>query len=64
MRSLLDAEREIAAILKRVELDTGALVESIEVRDTDVTTLLDNGVRIRREVHIALRRNPGAGWDV
>lgn len=61
-KQLAQAEAEIARVLAALEKDTDSLIESIELFDTEVTTLNDDRQQLQRRVVIKLRRNPGSNW--
>lgn len=62
MRSIQEAETQIEKILQALEIETDALVEAIELRQTDVTKLMDARERVRMSVQISLKRQPGHEW--
>jgi hypothetical protein len=55
------ATQRINDILRSLEVTTGSVVESIELRDLDVTTV-DGGPEILRSVQIEMKRSPGTKW--
>lgn len=56
------AETEIGLILKQLEIDTGALVESVAVKDHDATTYEDTKRQTVAHVEIEMRHVPGRRW--
>ena len=56
------AEEEIGWLLKELEQETGAVVESIELVDLDVTTIEMDRPKVRRSVSISMKRIPGTEW--
>jgi hypothetical protein len=56
-------ERQIAALLARLEGLTGCYVEGVHIRDDDVTTIADREVVRARRVVIDLKRAPGSRWE-
>jgi hypothetical protein len=62
-RLIKQAESEISAILAKLERDTGAVVESISVRDIEVTTVGDSRREIVRKVVVETCRPPGTNWS-
>jgi len=55
------ATQRINDTLRDLEAATGSVVESIELRDLDVTTV-DGGPEILRSVQIEMKRFPGTKW--
>ena len=60
--SLAEAEARISKILSQVEKQFGALVQAIEIRDVEVTTMDDDRRQIRRRPVIILQTVPGSNW--
>lgn len=58
------AELEIARILKQLEIDTGSVVECVDLIDFDTTGVDDDRLRITRHVQLTLKRLPGTNWSV
>lgn len=56
------AENKIATILAQLEAETGMLLESIQVRDLEVTTYKDQRPQWLRRVVIEMKRLPGTRW--
>jgi hypothetical protein len=56
------SERAIALILKELEQASGALVESVDIVDVDVTTISDTRQILDRRVSIKLKPVPGTNW--
>jgi hypothetical protein len=61
--TLDQAERAIADVLRRLEIDTGCVVDAISTTDIEVTTVEDERRQVRRRVVIELKRLPGQSWD-
>ncbi len=57
-----DAEREIEAILKRLELATGSVVRDVTLDDLEITQISDDRKKILRHVVIKMERLPGTEW--
>lgn len=57
-----DAEREIAAILKALEVETDCVVETVTLHDFEVTQMEDTRQMFSRRVVIELKRLPGHHW--
>lgn len=60
--NLKEAKSQINQILCQLEVATGSVVESIDLRDIDVTTVDGGGVELTRSVQIELKRLPGTKW--
>lgn len=60
---ITEAEKEISKVLARLEADTGMILDRIEVRDTEVTTIGDDRPQWLRRVAIEMKRLPGTRWD-
>lgn len=58
----LDAEQKIAGILKALEIETGEVIESIELAGIEVTTIGDDRRMFQQQVHIFSHRLPGHCW--
>jgi len=56
------AESRIAGILAALEIETDSTVESIDIRNLEVTTITDDRPQLRRAVVIKLYRHPGSQW--
>ena len=56
------AQNEIAAILKRVEEETGQVVKSIELEEIEVTALGEPKRRNIAQIKIGLYRFPARDW--
>jgi len=63
MNRVTKAEREIALILKQLELDTGSIVQELKLYDLDVTTMDDLDRMWQRRVEIEMWRQPGTKWE-
>lgn len=59
---LSKAEVGIAKILSLLEIETGTLVQAIEINDHEITALSDKRREIVRKVSIRLARLPGSSW--
>jgi hypothetical protein len=59
----LEAERAIAKILCDLEVATGALVESIALKDLDVTNVEDKREVWFTKVAVKMKRIPGRSWE-
>lgn len=57
------AEKEISAILMRLEQETGQIVEAIELIDLDVTNINHENQQLFRRASVTLKRLPGTQWD-
>jgi hypothetical protein len=55
--NVAEATKQINNILRDLEVSTGLVVESIELRDLDVTTV-EGGPEILRSVQIEMKRPP------
>jgi hypothetical protein len=62
MSVIRTAEREIAAILARLERETTSLVRAVEIRDVEVTGMMDDRRQLQRQVLIKLDPIPGSNW--
>lgn len=60
--SLENAEKQIARILAQLELSSGSLVEKVEIRTVDVTSITSKQSDYMMQVRIQLRRLPGHQW--
>lgn len=60
--TLDEAESAIAEILRKLEIDTQSLVDSISINDIEITQLDSDRKQFQRRVEIELRRNPGSNW--
>jgi hypothetical protein len=58
-----EAEREIASILARLERENDGYVETIAVKDIEVTTLDSDRKQIARSVQISFKPKPGSNWS-
>lgn len=56
------ATQQINDILRELEVSTGSVVESIELRDIDVTTVDSGEQQLVRSVAIEMKRLPGTKW--
>lgn len=56
------ATQRINDILRGLEVSTGSVVESIELRGIDVTTVDSGGEQLARSVAIEMKRLPGTKW--
>lgn len=55
---------EIAKILKRLEAETGTIVNRIQMRELDITAHGDSRGQRLCSVEIEMLRIPGHGWGV
>ena len=62
-RLISTAEGEIAKILAKLEADTGTVLDMIEVRDIEITTMGDDREQWLRRVIIEMKRLPGTRWN-
>lgn len=60
--AILKAQNEIAAILAKLETDTGSVVDRLEVRDIEVTNIDSVREEWVRSVIIEMKRLPGTQW--
>lgn len=58
------AQKQIAAILAKLEKEGDIVVKSIELDDIDVTKVGDDRRVMRRSVSIDCERLPGCDWDI
>lgn len=58
-----NAERQINSILADLEATTGCLVQSIELRDIEITAFGDERAQLLRGVRIELKPLPGTRWQ-
>jgi len=56
-------ERQIAALLARLESLTGCYVEGVDIHNRDATTISDRAAVHQRQVVITLMRAPGSRWE-
>lgn len=57
------AEREIAKIMAALESDTGMVLDTINVRDIEITEYGDDRQQLLRKVLIKMKRRPGTRWQ-
>ncbi len=57
-----EAARKIARILSELEVLTGNIVKSIELRGIEVTQMESKGREMQMHVQIELERSPGHHW--
>ena len=57
------AEIAIQKILCELEIGTGCIVESIYLKDIDMTGVNDDRVQLLRSIRIELKANPGTRWS-
>jgi hypothetical protein len=60
---ITEAEMKISKVLAKLEADTGTVLERIEVRDTEVTTVGDRRPQWLRRVFIEMKPLPGTRWE-
>lgn len=63
MNPITEAERKIAAILKQLEVDTGNVVDTVELEDMEATTMGSDRREYVRKVVITTHRLPGNHWE-
>jgi hypothetical protein len=63
MMTIDEAQKQIAEILRQVEVGSGALVKGVRIRDVDITRLADPRRQISRAVEIELEHIPGTHWE-
>ena len=56
------AEHKIAAILEKLEAETNMVLDTIKVKDIEVTTLTDDRPQWIRHMRIEMYRLPGTRW--
>lgn len=61
--NIAEATQQINDILRSLEVSTGSVVESIELRDIEVTTVGDLERQWLRSVAIEMKRLPGTKWS-
>lgn len=59
---VMQATKEIAAILESLEVDQKATVLSMSIKDTDITRPIDVIPQSKREVVIVMDKKPGSNW--
>lgn len=57
------AEKEISKVLAKLEVDADMVLDRLEVRDMEVTTIGDPRPQWLRRVVIEMKRLPGTRWD-
>lgn len=62
--NLLEAEKQIAHILAKLEKETSQIVDSVEINKIDVTCFEDDRPRHKCAVRIITHRLPGNGWSI
>lgn len=60
--NIAEATHCINDILRTLEVSTGSVVESIELRDINVTTVDSGEQQLVRSVQIEMKRLPGTKW--
>lgn len=60
--NVAEATQQINDILRSLEVSTGSVVESIELRDLDATTAECREQQLVRSVAIEMKRLPGTKW--
>lgn len=58
-----EAEKRISKMLAELERQMDGVVESIEIRDIEITTCSDDRPQWQRRVLIEMKRLPGTRWD-
>ena len=56
------AEKKIASVLKQLEQDQGALVDSLKLETVDTTNFTHARQQLRQRVRITLSRLPAHDW--
>lgn len=59
---LAAAEVQIAAVLAKLERETDALVDDIQIKQMEVTRMQDDRPQMHRYVKITMHRAPGSQW--
>lgn len=59
-----EAEKLVAGILQRFEESSGDLVESVEIRNVEITRIDDTRPRWMTQVVIRTQRTPGRDWVI
>lgn len=59
---ITEAEQEISKVLAKLEVETGMVLDRLDVRDTEVTTYGDPRPQWLRHVAIEMKRLPGTRW--
>lgn len=62
MNKVIQAQNDIARILKTLEEDTGMIVDGLCVDCIEVTAIEDDRQRFMNHVFITMRRLPGNDW--
>lgn len=62
MNKLSQAERDIAKILQQLELDIDCVVDTVTLKDIDITNIDSDRTVLSRRVLIETHRLPGANW--
>lgn len=60
---ITEAERKIASVLAEIESDTGMVLDTLEIKDIEVTQFTDDRPQWLRSVYIEMKRLPGTRWD-
>jgi hypothetical protein len=60
--AVTEAERKIGAILRDLEVQTGSVVEAVELRDIETTRMESERQEFQRRVVVDLKRLPGTNW--
>lgn len=59
---ITDAEKEISRVLEKLEASTGMVLDRLELRDTEVTSIGDNRPQLIRHIVVEMKRLPGTCW--
>jgi len=63
IKSVRDAEYQIAMILAEVEKQTDSLINSVTIHDVAITDMQDSRPQRIRQVKIELDYRPGSHWQ-
>ncbi|WP_407280593.1 hypothetical protein U5817_09935 [Aromatoleum evansii] len=61
-RRIIEAEKQIAAILAKLESETGMIVERLSVENIETTGIDDVRRQLSRRVEIEMMMQPGSNW--
>lgn len=57
-----EAERQIAEILKRLEIDSNCVVSAVSILADEVTRIDDSERQYKRRVEVETSQSPGNWW--
>ena len=63
MINVIEAQRQIAAILQDLEKSTGQQVESIRLRTDEVTQMSDQSPTFKRSIQVGMIRKEISSWN-